>query len=107
MREQEKFEKEQLTNEEKFLNEVLGREENDPAVLLFNEEQKEKLKEQTRIALQDLTEKEQKAVKFWFRLDDNFFNSLDELAKSLDVTKERVRQIVAKTVRKMSKKFDL
>lgn len=59
------------------------------------------LKEQLTEVLDTLTEREQKVLRLRFGLDDGRARTLEEVGKEFDVTRERIRQIEAKALRKL------
>ena len=59
------------------------------------------LKEQLVEVLGTLTEREQKVLRLRFGLDDGRARTLEEVGKEFNVTRERIRQIVAKARRKL------
>lgn len=59
------------------------------------------LKEQIEDVLNTLNEREQKVLKLRFGLDDGRARTLEEVGKEFDVTRERIRQIEAKALRKL------
>ncbi|MCF0144309.1 MAG: sigma-70 family RNA polymerase sigma factor, partial [Firmicutes bacterium] len=59
------------------------------------------LKEQLVDVLSTLTEREQKVLKLRFGLEDGRARTLEEVGKEFDVTRERIRQIEAKALRKL------
>lgn len=59
------------------------------------------LKEQLVEVLSTLTEREQKVLRLRFGLDDGRARTLEEVGKVFDVTRERIRQIEAKALRKL------
>lgn len=59
------------------------------------------LKEQLVEVLSTLTEREQKVLRLRFGLDDGRARTLEEVGKEFNVTRERIRQIEAKTLRKL------
>ena len=59
------------------------------------------LKEQLREVLSTLTEREQKVLRLRFGLDDGRARTLEEVGKEFNVTRERIRQIEAKALRKL------
>ena len=59
------------------------------------------LKEQLVEVLGTLTEREQKVLRLRFGLDDGRARTLEEVGKELNVTRERIRQIEAKALRKL------
>ena len=59
------------------------------------------LKEQLGEVLGTLTDREQKVLKLRFGLDDGRTRTLEEVGKEFNVTRERIRQIEAKALRKL------
>ena len=59
------------------------------------------LKEQLMEVLGTLTDREQKVLKLRFGLEDGRARTLEEVGKEFDVTRERIRQIEAKALRKL------
>ena len=59
------------------------------------------LKEQLVEVLGTLTEREQKVLRLRFGLDDGRARTLEEVGKEFKVTRERIRQIEAKALRKL------
>ncbi|QIB69481.1 RNA polymerase sigma factor RpoD [Aminipila butyrica] len=59
------------------------------------------LKEQLVEVLDTLTDREQKVLKLRFGLEDGRARTLEEVGKRFDVTRERIRQIEAKALRKL------
>ncbi len=59
------------------------------------------LHEQLMEVLDTLTEREQKVLKLRFGLDDGRPRTLEEVGKEFNVTRERIRQIEAKALRKL------
>lgn len=59
------------------------------------------LKEQLVDVLDTLTEREQKVLRLRFGLDDGRARTLEEVGKEFNVTRERIRQIEAKALRKL------
>ena len=51
--------------------------------------------------LKTLTEREEKVLRLRFGLDDGRTRTLEEVGKEFDVTRERIRQIEAKALRKL------
>lgn len=60
------------------------------------------LKEQLEEVLGTLTEREQKVLTLRFGLEDGRARTLEEVGKEFNVTRERIRQIEAKALRKLS-----
>jgi RNA polymerase primary sigma factor len=61
----------------------------------------EGLKESTRRILSSLTTREAKVLRMRFGIDMNTDHTLEEVGKQFDVTRERIRQIEAKALRKL------
>lgn len=59
------------------------------------------LKEQTAHVLRTLTAREEKVIKMRFGLEDGSEHTLEEVGQSFTVTRERIRQIEAKALRKL------
>ncbi|MBR6325311.1 MAG: RNA polymerase sigma factor RpoD [Lachnospiraceae bacterium] len=59
------------------------------------------LREQLGEVLETLTEREQKVLRLRFGLDDGRARTLEEVGKEFNVTRERIRQIEAKALRKL------
>ncbi len=59
------------------------------------------LREQTDAVLKTLTPREEKVIKMRFGLDDGSEHTLEEVGQSFAVTRERIRQIEAKALRKL------
>jgi RNA polymerase primary sigma factor len=59
------------------------------------------LKEQANSVLKTLTPREEKVIKMRFGLDDGSEHTLEEVGQSFAVTRERIRQIEAKALRKL------
>ena len=59
------------------------------------------LKEQLAEVLSTLTDREKKVLKLRFGLEDGKARTLEEVGKSFNVTRERIRQIEAKALRKL------
>lgn len=62
------------------------------------------LKERLDMVLMDLTPRQQTVLKLRFGLQDGYPRTLEEVGEILDVTRERVRQIEAKALEKLSHK---
>lgn len=61
----------------------------------------ELLKEEIDMVLQGLTEREEKVLRLRFGLEDGRTRTLEEVGKEFNVTRERIRQIEAKALRKL------
>ena len=61
----------------------------------------EGLREATREVLSSLTAREAKVLRMRFGIDMNTDHTLEEVGKQFDVTRERIRQIEAKALRKL------
>lgn len=59
------------------------------------------LREQLCIIIETLTPREQKVIKLRYGLDDGYVRTLEEVGKEFNVTRERIRQIEAKALRKL------
>ena len=68
-----------------------------PDVLAANELLKDELNE----VLLELTDREEKVLRLRFGLDDGRTRTLEEVGKEFNVTRERIRQIEAKALRKL------
>ena len=68
-----------------------------------DEVSRELLKEDLIKVLDLLTEREAKVIRLRFGLDDDKQRTLEEVGRSLGVTRERIRQIEAKAIRKLGR----
>ena len=59
------------------------------------------LREQLEEVIRTLTEREQKVLRLRFGIDDGRARTLEEVGKEFNVTRERIRQIEAKALRKL------
>ena len=62
---------------------------------------KDLLRDQIHSVLQTLTDREREVLDFRFGLTDGFSRTLEEVGKQFNVTRERIRQIEAKALRKL------
>ena len=62
---------------------------------------KQLLKEQIEDVLDTLTPREQRVLQLRFGLEDGRSRTLEEVGKEFNVTRERIRQIEAKALRKL------
>jgi RNA polymerase primary sigma factor len=62
------------------------------------------LREQITTILNTLTERERDVIKLRFGLDDGYPRTLEEVGKRFNVTRERIRQIEAKALKKLRNK---
>ena len=69
--------------------------------LPVDEATKQSLTESTRSVLGSLTAREAKVLRMRFGIDMNTDHTLEEVGKQFDVTRERIRQIEAKALRKL------
>ena len=59
------------------------------------------LKEQLDEVLEQLTDREENVLRLRFGLDDGKMRTLEDVGKVFNVTRERIRQIEAKALRKL------
>ena len=59
------------------------------------------LKAQLMAVIETLTPREQKVIRLRYGLDDSHPRTLEEVGREFDVTRERIRQIEAKALRKL------
>jgi RNA polymerase primary sigma factor len=71
------------------------------APTLFDAASRELLKEQVNQVLSTLSDRERKVLELRFGLDDGRPRTLEEVGKEFQVTRERIRQIEAKALRKL------
>ena len=71
--------------------------ESSPADTVANSD----LKDRVREVLKTLTPREEKVLKMRFGIDMSTDHTLEEVGKQFDVTRERIRQIEAKALRKL------
>lgn len=60
-----------------------------------------RLADQTRKVLATLTPREEKIIRMRFGIDEKYDHTLEEVGQDFDVTRERIRQIEAKALRKL------
>ena len=60
-----------------------------------------RIREHIDILLQDLKEREKQVIVLRFGLEDGHPRTLEEVGKEFNVTRERIRQIEAKALRKL------
>jgi len=65
---------------------------------------KQLLKEELDAVLKDLTPREERVLRLRYGLDDNHPRTLEEVGKEFNVTRERIRQIEAKAIKKLKHK---
>ena len=63
--------------------------------------ERERLKDEIETALLELNPREQQVMRLRFGLDDGQVRTLEEVGKEFNVTRERIRQIEAKALRKL------
>ena len=59
------------------------------------------LKDQTAAVLQTLTDREEQVIRMRFGIGDGSEHTLEEVGQRFSVTRERIRQIEAKALRKL------
>lgn len=59
------------------------------------------LNDELYLVMQDLTPKEERVLRLRYGLDDDRPRTLEEVGREFDVTRERIRQIEAKALRKL------
>ena len=59
------------------------------------------LKEQTRKVLATLTPRQERVLRLRFGIDENADHTLEEVGQDFGVTRERIRQVEAKALRKL------
>lgn len=65
------------------------------------EEVSEKDCENFFIVLKDLSDREERVFRLYYGLDDNHKRSLEDLSKEFGVTRETIRQVVSKAIKKL------
>lgn len=53
------------------------------------------------VVLKDLSDREERVLRLYYGLDDNHKRSLEELSKEFGVTREAIRQVIAKAIKKL------
>ena len=66
-----------------------------------DETTRELLRENLDAVLKELTDREERVLRLRYGLDDNIFHTLEEVGEEFDVTRERIRQIEAKAIKKI------
>ena len=66
-----------------------------------DETTRELLRENLDSVLKELTDREERVLRLRYGLDDNIFHTLEEVGDEFDVTRERIRQIEAKAIKKI------
>lgn len=69
--------------------------------VVMHEVEQNNLREKIEEVLTDLSDQEQKVLRMRFGLDDDTPKTLEEIGKVFGVTRERIRQIEAKAIRKL------
>jgi RNA polymerase primary sigma factor len=75
--------------------------EDESAVSPVDAASQQLLRQQIDLVLSTLTDREQRVVRLRFGLDDGRSRTLEEVGNEFGVTRERIRQIEAKTLRKL------
>ena len=91
-------------DEDSSLVEFIPSDANLDDVVIHEVEQKN-LREKIDELLTGLNDQEQKVLRMRFGLDDDDPKTLEEIGKVFGVTRERIRQIEAKAIRKLNKKI--
>ena len=92
---------ETITKVKKVSSQLLHENGHDPSADEIAEKLDMLLKEQLNDVLSTLTDREAKVLKLRFGLEDGRSRTLEEVGKEFDVTRERIRQIEAKALRKL------
>ncbi len=85
-------------NEDSFLGDLI---EDQKVATPMEEATQRLLKEQIDAVLQNLSERERQIIVLRFGLNDGHYRTLEEVAKEFNITRERIRQIEAKILRKL------
>ena len=83
-----------------FQTDVVERSRQAPVVLLFWAEQLPAAKEARRV-LETLSDREARVLQMRFGIGDSSNHTLEEVGQDFEVTRERIRQIEAKALRKL------
>ena len=85
-------------SEDSFLGDFI---EDEKVATPMEEATQRLLKEQIDAVLQNLSERERQIIVLRFGLNDGHYRTLEEVAKEFNITRERIRQIEAKILRKL------
>lgn len=75
--------------------------EDDTAISPYEATTRRLLREQLLSVIETLTPREQKVIRMRYGLDDGFPKTLEQVGQEFNVTRERIRQIEAKALRKL------
>ena len=90
----------EMSQEERLLRAIVG-ERKGPGQRPVDPEKFELLKKALSQSTEGLDERERKVVEMRFGLGDGYSKTLEEVGKQFKVTRERIRQIETKAIRKM------